>query len=98
MLSVGTVTTSDRKSFETCHCAFFNFRVDVYLKVGPSSAVVSLLVVVVVVVVDFFGATDDVSTKCPSASLIMLGAMTATGVSDFRLNITEQEDAYLMRR
>lgn len=72
-----------------CRCAFFNFCVDVYLKVGPSSAVISLFVPVDV---DFFSATE-----VPGTSLIMLGAMTATSRFGFRLNITEvveeKEDA-----
>lgn len=83
ILSVGTVTTSDRKSLAICRCAFFNFCVDVYLKVGPSSAVISLFVPVDV---DFFSATE-----VPGTSLIMLGAMTATSRFCFRLKITEKE-------
>lgn len=35
--SVGTVTTSDRKSFATCRCASCNFLVGVYLHDGPFS-------------------------------------------------------------
>lgn len=86
MLSVGTVTTSDLKSLPICRCAFFNFCVDVYLKVGPSSTVFSLFVPFDV------GFFDTTVVSTGSRISLTLGAITA--MLNYGLKITEKETKF----